>query len=241
MSNKLTFSEPGKAKITWRVLYNSEDVTKEVDSVTLNMNGKNVGLNPADEYQEFELSETTTVFCSADYDGMTATSDKLVAEFVPAPSPLYCGAVTMLTEGMYWETGESLKATLEYFVSSLTGEMVQELVADPIQANVAEPGKLMTLSGITPNDHKYYFYCANQSVPQSHPIVLYPTTYVAAGSIVDDLGSITIEDTCTTSMSGWLHQVIKLDGVDYHLYIQKSPNAQDVELDPEPVAITFKK
>ena len=88
MSNKLTFSEPGTAKVSWQVQYGEEQLDNSMlDSVVLNINGIPQSIDLTKNSTEIQVSKTTSVNMEVTYGGVTTKTMNLMVEILENDGP----------------------------------------------------------------------------------------------------------------------------------------------------------
>lgn len=232
MSNKITFSKTSEATLSWKLLHNDKDVTKNLEDLKLYVNGTAIEVNPNDSHHILSVSEDTNFYVSAKYNGMDITSGIVTADFERVPQPCYYGTVEF--DPYEWEEAAALS-----FINGLDKDKLDLLTDNnPILVGakvIANPGKLVKTFDITPNNNKYFFYCAgvDGKVKESRPIVLYPTYFGETVSIWD--GGNNKLDINKEGGMGLFHKEIKIGEEPYYVYLLKTPNATDPSGDPAPM------
>lgn len=234
MSNKITFSEPSMAKLSWKLKHNDKVVIDGIDEMNLYVNGEPIALDSTDNQYEMEVTEDTSFYVSAKYNGMDVNSGSVIADFERKPSPCYYGTAIL---GSYeWNEEEAIE-----FIESLDKDALDILTDEnPIVVGdniIAHPGNLVSTFDIVPNDNKYYFYCADEKVEESRPFVLYPVYYGETNKVLDGMDSAL--DINKDGEYGLFMREVVIDGEPYYAFIVKVSNATDI--DGEPVPLTFKK
>ena len=234
MSNKITFSEPSMAKLSWKLKHNDKVVIDGIDEMNLYVNGEPIALDSTDNQYEMEVTEDTNFYVNAKYNGIEVNSGSVVADFERKPAPCYYG--TVILDSYEWNEEEAIE-----FIESLDKDSLDILtdenpmvVGDNI---IAHPGNLVSTFDIVPNDNKYYFYCADEKVDESRPFVLYPTYYGETAKILDSMDSAL--DINKDGEYGLFMREVVIGDEPYYAFMIKVSNATDIEGDPVP--LTFKK
>lgn len=238
MSNKITFSKPGEAKLTWKATYNGQDVTSEIESVSVIINNEKIQLDPSASEYTFGVDETTTVYAAAEWNGMSAKSSKLVAEYEKEAAASYFGSLIIEpnTNDHTWTDAE-LKELFQEYYESLDAESLVD--SNPLSINgvqVANPNKLLKSITIVPNNNLYDFVCAEfvnePRIDQSRPAVIYPAHYGATIQIIDSMGNNCIND--------FIKNEFVMNGEQYFAYTLKPTNSLATD-DGVTLPYTFKK
>ena len=227
MSNKISFSEPGVAKLSWKVFNGKEQINEELDAVRINMNGSIHEADTSKTYFETEISQTTQFSISVDYNGMTTSSSTLKAEYKEKPSIVLPGYYGSVVTGIEYadEYGDLLewsnvKSQYDEFLTTLNDETISIMIDNsPIEGSIAHPNTLVSSSSITPNNHNYDFICRDGSVKKSHPIVIYPEYHGEVSAIKNALGTNAAINSNT--MDGFYKTTITLHDETYIVYMQK--------------------
>lgn len=219
--NKLTFPGPGLAKLSWKIKYGEEELDT-VDSLTLHINNQTINIEPDVRERTYNITDDSVFYMEADYDMYSARSGKLHVEIVGGMN-CYGSVVTGVSDA--WNEQEILSFLLGLKIEGVFDQMIDK---EPIDGEIANPGKLVKIeptANFVPYNKEYKFYCADDSVEQSHPMVMYPTEYGEITAIIDDMGnkmSINSADGY-----GFYFTQMEIDGVNHNIYIQKTPNAID--------------
>lgn len=233
MSNKITFSKPTEATLSWKLLHNDKEVTENLEDLKLYVNGTAIEVNPNESYK-LPVSEDTNFYVSAKYKGMDITSGIVTADFERVPQPCYYG--TVVFDPYEWDEDAAL-----IFIDDLDKDQLDLLTDNnPLQVGnkvIANPGKLVKTFDITPNDNKYFFYCANDNVIESRPVVIYPKYFGETVSVLDGMDSKL--DINKDGEQGLFRTELVIGEEPYYVYLLKTPNATDPSGDPAP--LTFKK
>lgn len=254
MSKKLTFSEPGAAKVTWKVQYNDEVLDNSMlDSVVLNVNGIPQELDLSKNSQEIEVLETTNVNMEITYEGVATKTKDLVVEILqdepsgpsdkpeePAVSKAYYGSLT-IGEGKLWDKGGESETIS--FLQSLSKDKLESLVDNsPLKVDgvsIAHANSLIISDDINPTNRKYGFFgeSADLKVEYAQPIVIYPVALGEVKKITDVMGNqLSIN---SADKSGFYCSTIVLDGVENYVYVHKVPDSTSET--GNPVFINFSK
>lgn len=235
MSNKITFSKPSEATLSWKLLHNNKEVTENLEDLKLYVNGTAIEVNP-NEPHTLSVSEDTNFYVSAKYKGMDVVSGIVTADFEREPQPCYYGSVEFGTFDWDEKVANTFIDSLDKYQIGLLTDNNPILRGDNVIAN---PGKLVKTFDITPNDNKYFFYCADdEGVNDSRPIVLYPAYFGETISIWDG-GNNKLDINKEGSM-GLFHKEIMIGDEQYYVYLLKTPNATDPSGDPAPMTFANK-
>lgn len=221
-NNKLTFSSPGVAKLSWKIKHGDQELDK-VDSLILNVNGERIELDPSSKERSYNVDVNSAFYIDADWKEFSARSEKLYVDVISGS--MYYGSVVTGTSDE-WDEFE-----IKDYLSSLNQSKLDSLVdITPIvegDNNIASPGQvLMVSSSEAANwfNKMYCFYCSDEKVDQSHPIMIYPAAYGDLKSIKDSMGNECLNQTGNV---GFYKSQAMINGTTYNVYILKSPNSSD--------------
>ena len=223
MSKELTITEAGKAKVSWKVLYN-EDVlnNSSLQSIVLNVNGEAQKIDMSKNEVEIDINKTSKVNMEVKYNNTITKTDDLtvILESEAESMPFYYGTLAM--SNLMWGEGGELEI-MEY-LELISADIIKGVIDDnphsTDKGSVAHAGHLVKLDAANPFNKEYGFEFADANVLCSQAVVLYPSELGEIGEIKDASGA-------TMSKDAWYFQTIELDGVEYYIYILKDFNAEE--------------
>lgn len=233
-NNTLTFSSPGTAKLSWKVKLGDKEL-ENVDSLVLNINDSKEELDPETRERTVQINESTSFSLDAEYGEYFSRSNKLHVKIVSGG--IFYGSLAA-SKSDFTEFGwEVIKSEIELFIDELTSAKIEELIdAEPVELDgdlVAHPGKLIKVDQITsaPYNKSYKFYCADDTVLESHPVLIYPASYGLLDDIKDAAGFEMYNKTTSSNSNdlGFMMDKMTIDGTEHYVYIQKRPNSSDAD------------
>mgnify|MGYP003305345787 CR=1 FL=1 len=245
--SKLTFTEAGKAKLTWNVSSSEGNIpTSELDSLNVVINGTSKSIPTSSSSYEFDVNETTEVYMEAAYNDITVKTKAMTVEIIKEEEPdtpvtppvattydVYYGSPS-IGEGLEWDEGGEAE-TLAWIETLPT--IIDSLVdSNPISVNslkVANPGKLVKLTKKTSATGTYNFYNMDDVIEYAQPMLLYPVSFGEMKKITDSMGSTMSINS--NDKYGFYKTTVKIGDVDYYLYIIKGPDSTDTTGDPIPL------
>lgn len=220
MSKELIITEAGKAKVSWKVLYNDEVLdNSSLQSIVLNVNGEAQNLDMSKNEVEIDINKTSKVNMEVKYNNMaTKTSDlTVILQQEEVATPFYYG--TLAISENHWDKGG--EQDIMDYLESISADIVKDVIDDnphsTDKGSVAHAGYLVKSNAANPFNKEYGFEFADSNedgVWCSQAVVLYPSELGEIGEIKDASGA-------TMSKDAWYFQTIELDGVEYYIYILK--------------------
>lgn len=252
MSNKLTFTEPGKAKVSWQVQYNEEQLENSaLDSIVLNVNGEPQQIDLNSNSHEIDINESSNIDMEIVYGGVSTKTKKLYVDIIkdeedqpsepetPTIYDIYFGSV-MIGKGLDWTKGGK-EETMD-FLSNLNKTIIDGMIDNsPIASNVAHANKLILsdTSKMNPLNFEYGFVGASDDdvIAYSQPIVLYPKLLGTPSKITDVMGNpLSIN---STDNLGFYSSTMMIGDIEYYVYVHKV--ADSTYESESPVYINFVK
>lgn len=238
MSNKITFSAPSEAKLTWKATFNGQDVTNELENLSVTINNEKIELDENETEYKFHIDKTSVIHMSTEWNGSNATSMKVIAEYVKPDVASYYGSLVIEPNNNDHGLSDSnLSAAIKNYFDDLDVESMVD--NKPLTINgktVANPNSLIKHTVSAPNNMRYDFVCADfvsdTEIDQSRPVVIYPTSYGVTQQIIDDLQTNCIND--------FIRVEFEFEGESYYAYVLKSTNSLATD-DGVTLPFTFKK